>query len=623
MTAERAPAGRVYFIGAGPGDPELLTLKAARLIRAADTILYAGSLVSPDVLRDAATTAEIYNTAGMKLAEQVAVMVDAARAGKTVARLHTGDPSLYGAIAEQMRELAAAGVACTIVPGVSSAMAAAAALGIEYTLPEETQTLILTRLAGKTPVPPAEALAGLAAHRASMAIFLSTGMIDRVVDELYAAGYTPDAAVAVVFRASWPDEKVIRSTLGEIAGLLQRDEITHQGLIIVSPALRPAAADPAHVSHLYGGAQEPPPRAASTAIIALTRNGAATGLRLQAALPDAILYAPQRFLSAEDAARANVRPYAIAVRQVLQDAFMAHSALVCIMASGIVVRELAPLLRSKHSDPAVVVADEAGRHAVSLLSGHLGGANALAQRVADLLGGTAVLTTASDTQGAPALDLLGAGWGWRIERAGHLTAASAALVNGEPVGVWQEAGETAWWPATPPANLRRYDTFEALLAARPAAALLITPRLLADSALRALPAAVVYRPHCLVAGVGCNRGTPAGEILAAIDATLAEAGLSAAAVRCAATVEDKRDEPGLLAACAERGWPLEFIARPRLAAVPELPTPSPAAQAALGVPGVAEPAALVAAGAARLLVEKRKFANVTVAVAQVVHEENR
>lgn len=623
MPTELTPRGRVYFIGAGPGDPELLTVKAQRLIHEADVILYAGSLVSPAVLCDASAAAEIHNTADMTLAKQIAVMADAARAGKTVARLHTGDPSVYGAIAEQMRELTAANVPYAIVPGVSSAMAAAAALEIEYTLPEETQTLILTRMAGKTPVPPAESLAGLASHRASMAIFLSTGMIEQVVDAFYAAGYRPDTPVAVVFRASWPDEKVIRSTLGAIAGELQRGEITHQSLIIVSPALRPSASDRAHVSRLYGSAQEPPSRSTSTAIIALTRNGTATGLKVQATLADAILYAPQRFLSAEDASQTNVRPYAIAVRQVLQDAFMAHRALVCVMASGIVVRELAPLLRSKQSDPAVVVVDEAGRYAVSLLSGHLGGANALARRVAEALGGTPVFTTASDTQGAPALDLLGAEWGWRIEQTEHLTTASAALVNGEPVGVWQEAGEAEWWPAMPPANLRRYSTPEALLTARPAAALLITPRLLAASDLQMLSAPVVYRPRCLVVGIGCNRGTAAEEIRAAIDETLVDAGLSATAVRCVATVEDKRDEPGLLAACTERGWPLQAFPRERLSAVPGLPNPSAAAQAALGVPGVAEPAALAAANASHLLVEKRKYANVTVAVAQIAPEGER
>lgn len=609
--------GCVHFIGAGPGDPELLTLKAQRLIAEADVILYAGSLVNPAVLSHARPDAEIHNSADMKLAAQIDLMARAATAGRAIARLHAGDPTIYGAIAEQMRGLDAAGVVYDVIPGVTSATAAACALRIEYTLPDETQTLILTRMAGKTPVPAAEALPTLAAHRASMAIFLSTGMMAEVVGALLAAGYAADTPIAVVFRATWPDEQVIRGTLADITDRLQQAEITHQGLIVVSPALRTAQQPAAAASHLYGAAQEQPCRTPTTAIITLTRRGTETGRRLHAALPDSILCSPQRFLTAQDLAAPGVRPYAIAVRQVLQDAFRTHAALVGVMASGIVVRELAPLLRSKHSDPAVVVVDEAGQYAVSLLSGHLGGANALARRVAAVLGGTPVLTTASDGQGMPALDLLGAEWGWRIERADQLTAASAALVNGEPVGVWQEAGETAWWPDPAPGHLRRYASLADLVAAAPAAALLITPHLLPEATLQAFPAAVIYRPPCLAVGVGCNRGASADEIIAALEATLADAGLSPYAVCCVATVEDKRDEAGLIAACAAHHWPLELVPRQRLAAVPGLPNPSPAALAALGVPGVAEPAALVAAGAAKLLVEKRRFANVTVAVAQM------
>ncbi|MCS7222061.1 MAG: precorrin-4 C(11)-methyltransferase [Anaerolineae bacterium] len=620
IPTESPTGGYVYFIGAGPGDPELLTLKAQRLIAAADVILYAGSLVNPDVLRYARPDAEVYNTASMPLPEQVTLMTQAAAQGKLVARLHTGDPAIFGAIAEQMAALDEAGTRYAIVPGVSSAFAAAAALGIEYTLPQGTQTLILTRLGGKTPVPASEALSSLASHRASMAIFLSTGMIAEVVDALQVAGYPADTPVAVVFRVSWPDERIIRGTLADITKRVQEAEITHQGLIIVSPALSYSKAANRPTSHLYSTAQEPVQRVPTTAIISLTRNGTAIGRRLLEALPGSVFYAPHRFLNEDDKNREGVRPYAVAVRQVLQEAFQAHSALICIMATGIVVRELAPFLRGKHSDPAVVVIDEMGRYAVSLLSGHLGGANALAYRVAEALGGTAVITTASDGQGTLALDLLGAAWGWRIEHMEDLTAASAALVNGDPVGVWQEAGETIWWPDPPPANLRRYATLAELLAARPAAALLITPRRLPEAVFEALPTIVLYRPPCLVVGVGCNRNTPAAEITAAIDETLASAGFASAAVRCVVTVEDKRDEPGLRAACTKRGWPLRFLSRERLATMSNLPNPSQAAQKALGVLGVAEPAALIAAGARELLIEKRRFANVTVAVALATPE---
>jgi cobalt-precorrin 5A hydrolase/precorrin-3B C17-methyltransferase len=613
---------RVYFIGAGPGDPELLTLKAQRLIASADLILYAGSLVNPAVLHHARPEARRHNSAGMPLDEQIALMRRAVETGQTVVRLHTGDPSVFGAIMEQMQALDRLGIAYEIVPGVSSVFAAAAALGIELTLPESTQTVILTRLGGQTPTPASEALRDLAAHRTSLAIFLSVGMLERVVEELLAAGYPPDAPIAVVFRASWPDQRVVRATLRTIVAQVRDAEITHQALIIVGPPLAlPSGDQPGARSHLYGGATQPPQREPTRAIVTLTRAGTRTGLRLLAGLPDCVLYAPTRHLpdSSVTAGNGDIRPYDVAVRQVLQDAFHRHSGLVCIMASGIVVRDLAPLLGSKHTDPGVVVVDTAGRYAVSLLAGHVGGGNRLAHEVAACLGGDAVVTTASDVHDLPALDLLGPTYGWRLEDGapdGRMTRVIGALVNGEAVGVWQEAGSCDWWPDPPPANLARYATLAELQAAAPAAAVVISHRRVPDSFLAAVPDTIIYRPPVLVVGVGCNRNTPADEILAAIDTTLDEAGLARASVAQVTSVADKADEAGLVAACAARGWPLRTFSRHQLAAVTGLPNPSPWAQRELGVPGVAEPAALLGAGADHLLVEKRRFPNVTVAVAR-------
>lgn len=606
--------GIVHFIGAGPGDPELLTIKAARLVAQADVIIYAGSLVHPDVLRHARPDAEIHNSAGMKLSEQVAVMRAAVEKGQTVARLHTGDPAIYGATTEQMRELDGAGIPYAVTPGVSSAFAAAAALALEFTVPGETQTVIFTRQSGRTPVPEGERLRLLAAHRSSLVIFLSAGMTGCLVEELRAAGYAEDTPVAVVYRASWPDELIVRGTLADIAARVQAAEITHQALIIVSPAL--LSSGPKQDSHLYGAAFERPTRRDVPAIITLTRNGTKTGRRLQALLPGAVLYSPARFLETGDETEPNVVPYTISVRQVLQSAFGEHSALICVMACGIAVRDLAPLLSSKHADPAVVVLDEEGRNSISLLSGHKGGANELARRLADLLGGNAVLTTSSDLQRLPAVDLLGCDYGWEISRGEHLTAVSAALVNGEAVGVVQEAGDEGWWPDPRPDNLARYPSPDALREASPAAALLITYRQPPQELLDAVPHTVVYHPRCLAVGVGCNRGTPAAEILSAVEQTLSEAGLAAAGVCCLATIEDKADEGGLLEVCQAQDWPLKVFSRREVAEVKELPNRSDWAQRVLGVAGVAEPAALLAAGSEALLVEKRKYPNVTVAVAR-------
>lgn len=608
--------GKVYFVGAGPGDPGLITLKGHQLIAAADVIIYAGSLVNPDLLAHARPDASLYNSAGMKLSEQIAVMREAVAKGQRVVRLHTGDPSIFGATMEQMRELNQLGIAYEVVPGVSSAFAAAAALAIELTVPQSTQTVILTRLGGQTPVPESEKLRDLAAHRTSLVIFLSAGMVERVVEELKAAGYASDTPIAVVSRASWPDELVVRGTLADIVQQVQKAEITHHALIIVSPALDAHAKGAALASsHLYGRALEPEPRQPTTAIVTLTRQGTQLGLRLHAHLPGSVLYAPARFVPDKDGDQA-LRPYVTSVRQALQAAFARHATLVCIMATGIVVRDLAPVLKSKHSDPGVVVVDELGRYAVSLLAGHKGGANQLAYQVAQVLGAEAVVTTASDIHSLPAFDLLGQEQGWTLQRAEHLTAVSAALINGELVGVMQDAGTRHWWPASAPANLLRFDSLEQLMQARPSAAVIITHRHVPEEVLDSLPNTIIYNPPVLVVGVGCNRGTPAQEVLAAIDQTLAEAGLETRSICQVATIVDKADEIGLLEACAARGWPLKTFTRQAIAALSEaLPNRSIWAQRTLGVPGVAEPAALLAAGAQHLLVEKRKYRNVTVAVA--------
>ncbi|MFZ5632398.1 MAG: precorrin-4 C(11)-methyltransferase [Bacillota bacterium] len=223
----------IYFIGAGPGDPELITVKGARLIAGADVIIYAGSLVNPAVLDGCRPGAEIYDSSGMNLEEVLEVMGRAWREGKKVARVHTGDPSIYGAIQEQMDALAEKGIPFAVIPGVSSLFAAAAAVPHELTLPGVTQTVIMTRLEGRTPVPGGERLADLARHRCTMGIFLSVNQMDRVVSQLLEGGYDPGTKVVVVERASWPDQRVISGTIKNIGKLVKEAGITRQAIILV------------------------------------------------------------------------------------------------------------------------------------------------------------------------------------------------------------------------------------------------------------------------------------------------------------------------------------------------------------------------------------------------------
>ena len=248
--------GKVYIIGAGPGDPELLTLKAKRIIDDADVIIYADSLVPEEIAGYAKPGAKVYGSKDMALPEIMQVTLQAVAEGKTVARIQSGDPSLYGATLEQMRILEREGIDYEIIPGVSAAFAAAAVLKSELTVPEVSQTVIMTRAEGRVPMPEGEDLIGLARHGSTLVIFLSVTRMFRIANQLQEAGYPADTPVAVAYRVGWPDQQIIRGTLTDIAQKVRDAKITLQALIIVGKAVDPNLLDPESdervaVSHLY------------------------------------------------------------------------------------------------------------------------------------------------------------------------------------------------------------------------------------------------------------------------------------------------------------------------------------------------------------------------------------
>ena len=228
---------QVYFVGAGPGDPDLITVKGRRLLEEADVVIYAGSLVNPAVLAVTPAGCEIHNSASMTLDEVIAVMKAGVEQGKKVVRLHTGDPSIYGAIQEQIDLLNKLDISWQVVPGVSSFLAAAAALGQEYTLPGVSQTVIITRMEGRTPVPEKEQIRSLAAHQTTMCIFLSVHMFGELVQELLDGGYAADTPVAVVEKASWPEQRIFRGTLTTIADQLVAAGVSRTAMVIVGDVL--------------------------------------------------------------------------------------------------------------------------------------------------------------------------------------------------------------------------------------------------------------------------------------------------------------------------------------------------------------------------------------------------
>lgn len=624
--------GMVTFIGAGPGAPGLLTLDAVDTLKAADRVLYADSLVSPEIARFIRPGVPFEGTKDRHLDDIAAEMIAAARDGEYVARVHSGDPALYGAITEQIALLKAADVPYRIIAGVSSVFAAAAALGVELTVPGVAQTIIMTRASGRTGMPDGEDLRGLAAHGASLAILLGITRMSQLVADLRAGGYPDDTPVAALYRVSWPDEAIIRGTLANIAEQVRDAKWTRQALVLVGRALDPDVQDGAHRSHLYdatythrfrraSAAPEtaavvaPEPITASPArqriplaIVALTKGGTSLGQRIAPTL-GGTLHAPHRF--APDDAVAYEEPVAARIHDLwgMSDRFL------LVMPVGVAVRAIAPLLADKTTDPGVVALDEAGQFAVSVTGGHRGGANDLARAVAHLTGGAAVVTTASDVQGLLALDLLGRDAGWTIANPVMLTHASAALVNGERVAVYQEAGSREWVSLPESAALHFVPTLDALDDGAIAAALVITAR---DAATLPAPVrekSVVYHPPCLHVGIGCARGVSVDEIAAAVEGVLTDTGLACAAVRALASVDVKADEAGLIAYAAQLGVPCRFFSVDELNEISAPSPPSAAAMRAVGARGVAEPAALRAAAVATLIVPKQVRGRVTVAMA--------
>ncbi|WP_415719009.1 precorrin-4 C(11)-methyltransferase [Maridesulfovibrio sp.] len=226
---------KVYFIGAGPGDPELITVKGQRIIREAGLVLYAGSLVPEAVISEARPDARIENSASMSLEETDRIMQEYASRGEIVARVHTGDPALYGAVQEQARLLKNSGIEYEVIPGVTSACAAAAASSASFTVPGGTQTLILTRMAGRTPVPESESLQKLAAHNSAMAIYLSAGNPMGIQEELLAGGMAPSTPVILGYRIGWPEERSVETTLEKLAQTAEKNNFTRQTIFMILP----------------------------------------------------------------------------------------------------------------------------------------------------------------------------------------------------------------------------------------------------------------------------------------------------------------------------------------------------------------------------------------------------
>ena len=358
-----------------------------------------------------------------------------------------------------------------------------------------------------------------------------------------------------------------------------------------------------------------------TAIIALTRNGAIMARKVARALPqDTTLFVDLRFH--EDGDSGNT--FDLPLRPVIEHAFNTYSNIIVLLTVGATIRILSPLLKTKQVDPAVVCIDDAGNFCVSLISGHVGGADRLAEEVASCIGARAVVTSASHASGTLAVDLLGREFGWRTEAdSTTITRASAAVINGQSVGIWQGAGESDWWPQDKPLpdNISVYPTLEDLAASACNVALVITDNADPLDMLLADKIAVVYRPRSLMVGMGCRRGVPVEELESLLTQTFQENKLSLRSIGGIGSAEIKRGEPGLEQLAERHDVHLSFLQADQLNELFKtnpysLTSKSERAHKLVGVWGVAEPSALLTSGARVLLVNRKNTARATIAVAR-------
>ena len=439
----------VEIVGAGPGAEDLITVRGLRALQQADLVVHAGSLVAPALLRHCRPDCLCRDSASMDLAEQVAVMSEAALAGKRVVRLHTGDPALYGAIDEQIRALAERGITVRITPGVSSVFAAAAALGCELTGPETAQSVVLTRTPGRTPMPAGEQAAAFARTGATLVFFLSTGKVAGLMAELQdAGGLAPDTPAAAVYRASWPDEQVVRGTVADLARKVDEAGFRRQALILVGRAL----AAPKAVSRLYDGAfshgyrNNLPDEAfhGTCALYAASPAGLVQARTLAAALAQGGAPAPVIFASCPADDRQPAPQPVAGMAAALAGALPRFDAHIILGTP----RQVLPLLPAAAGDAVVICCAESGRHAVCLLDGPHHAGDRLTRRVARITGGLAITGPMKNEGSTPAA----------ASPAAATAPAASSPRRGEVLVVGLGSGDPAQLTPEVDAALRRCDT---------------------------------------------------------------------------------------------------------------------------------------------------------------------
>lgn len=599
----------VHFVGAGPGAADLITVRGKELLEQADVIIYAGSLVNKELLKYAGEDCEIYNSAEMHLTEIADIMVKAEREGKRVVRLHTGDPSLYGAIKEQMDLLSREGIDYRVCPGVSSFSGAAAALDLEYTLPGVSQSVIITRMEGRTPMPEKEKLHMLAEHGCTMVLFLSTGLLEQVREELLKGAYQPATPCAIVYKATWQEEKVVRGTLEQLPDMARENQITKTALIIVGNVLE----SDYELSKLYDAgfttefrkAVPKNPQEKKAVILSFTERGGEQNQKLLAQMRE------QGISCTGYTLRKYQRPgleYFQNLKELIAKIFYETDMILFISAAGIAVRSVAPFLKGKETDPAVLVMDEAGKHVISLLSGHLGGANDWCSRIASLTGADPVITTATDVNHIFSVDSFAKANGLIIRDLTACKEVSARLLAGEKIAVLSDYELEDELPE----RLVRIDRTET---AEYECGIYINSEEKKNEK-PPFPVTCELLAGNLYLGVGCRKGKGKEELEEFLADCLREQGLTKDRLAAIGSVAEKADEEGICRLAAEMELPFLIFTAEELKAAEGSFQESAFVESTVGVGNVCERAAVLGSEGGRLLMRKTCRNGMTFAIAE-------
>lgn len=618
--------GTVVFGGAGPGAEDLVTLRLHNAIKEADIIVFAGSLVNPEILKHHKDSCKVYDSASMDLGEITDVMIEGAKANQKVLRVHTGDPSMYGAIAEQIKYLDQENISYEVIPGVSSVFAAAAAVSKELTLPGITQTMILTRRAGRTPVPPKERLELLGAHGSSMGLFLSISDMEGLVKDLHLAGYKMETPIAVVYRASWPDQKIVTGVLADISDKVKKAGITRQAIVLIGDALAGKGEESllyaSHFSHGYRDAKSTNNTDVTkselridsrffgkTAIHAITEEGVKVAQKLSYSL-NATIIAPEKFANKDNDKLSTYKSGEFDLN--LSEKWSKFDAHIFIMSTGIVVRKISSLLEDKTIDPAITVIDERALHAISLLSGHIGGANELTETVADIVGALPVITTATDIWNKPAFDTIASKLGWVAVNKEAIKELNSLLLQNKKIGlIIPEEIFNKYYKKYPNLILLKDTNY----LPNDIAGVFALDSLFKDEKIEAISIPILrFKCSNITVGIGCRAKVPVHEIENALKESLNEVGYSFNDIETIATVDIKKNEEGINQLSKKLKVPIEHYSAQELNEV-DVPSPSRTVTSKIGTASVSEAAAIKASKLGRLLLKKKKFERVTIALA--------